>query len=76
MLCTKMQDHEAMYNKVKEENKKLLVEIMMCFDDDDNIEGYGDITLEDVKNRIIALRIENRSYQKTIVQLMEKEENI
>jgi hypothetical protein len=76
MLYTKMQNQEAMYNKIKEENKKLLVEIMMCFDDDDNIEGYGDITLEDVKNRIIALRIENRSYQKTIVQLMEKEENI
>ncbi len=76
MLCTKMQDQEAMCNKIKEENKKLLVEIMMCFDDDDNIEGYGDITLEDVKNRIMALRIENRSYQKTIVQLMEKEENI
>ncbi len=71
-----MQNQEAMYNKIKEENKKLLVEIMMCFDDDDNIEVYGDITLEDVKNRIIALRIENRSYQKTIVQLMEKEENI
>lgn len=71
-----MQNQEAMYNKIKEENKKLLVEIMMCFDDDDNIEGYGDITLEDVKNRIMALRIENRSYQKTIVQLMEKEENI
>jgi hypothetical protein len=71
-----MQDQEAMCNKIKEENKKLLVEIMMCFDDDDNIEGYGDITLEDVKNRIMALRIENRSYQKTIVQLMEKEENI